>query len=609
MAQQPRQHKQLKVAQPLLDDAPGAETPAAGQHGAASIPNSIGPTAGAATPVHVAIGKTASPAQTLPVATALPSAASATTPATSDKAASADVATAAEATAGWSFQRFVDTWLYDATSWLTSMLVHLVLLLGLGLVFIPEVRDEVRQLVSSNAESPITDEISEIEIENTLPDVEMEQNPTAETVPLGTETGEQGLQGLGGGVLEIGSVDEAPAATMDVQVADVGAELIPHEDLTKSVGAVMGHGLEGRGEAERKALVASGGGTAASEEAVERALEWLARHQNPDGSWSFDHSKNQCQGRCANPGNIQHGNLGATGLALLPFLGAGQTQRVGKYQRTVQMGLYYLVNNMKIDANGGSLMDEGVMYSHGICAICLCECYAMTRDPNLQEPAQQALNFIVYAQDKIGGGWRYAPGDPGDTSVVGWQLMALKSGHMAYLSVPPATIQGITNFLNSTQSDSGSAYGYTGPGNGLGTTSVGLLCRMYLGWDQHHPSLERGVERLGQIGPSEGNVYYNYYATQVLHHFGGDLWDKWNKVMREYLINTQSKEGHEEGSWYFRGGDHGADRGGRLYITALCCMTLEVYYRHLPIYGKSSIESEFDEAAPDPTPKGKKKKS
>jgi len=132
---------------------------------------------------------------------------------------------------------------------------------------------------------------------------------------------------------------------------------------------------------------------------------------------------------------------------------------------------------------------------------------------------------------------------------------------------------------------------------------VGLLCRMYLGWKKEHPALERGVQRLSQNGPSEGNVYYNYYATQVMHHFGGELWEKWNKVMRERLIATQSKNDHEAGSWFFKGGDHGAERGGRLYITSLCCMTLEVYYRHLPIYGKSSIEGDFDEAAEKPKSK------
>jgi hypothetical protein len=464
------------------------------------------------------------------------------------------------------------------------------------MIFVPEVRSEVRQLIASSAVVGPQDAITEIPLDAPVDNLQTEM--AAEGIelsePLGTADGVEGIQGIGDGI-DVASVSDVPGSAMNIEMADIGAAIVAGGDLTKEVGGIVGRGLEGRGMAARKALVAQGGGTVQSEASVELALEWLARHQNPDGSWSFDHTKNQCQGRCGNPGNIVKGSLGATSLAVLPFLGAGQTHKEGKYQRTVQMGLYYLITNIKLDANGGSLMDEGSMYSHGIGAICLCEAYAMTQDRDLMVPAQQALNFIVYAQDKVGGGWRYQPGQPGDTSVVGWQLMALKSGHMAYLNVPPPTIAGIANFLNSTQSNSGSTYGYTGPGDGMGTTAVGLLCRMYLGWKKDHPALERGVQRLGQSGPSDGTVYYNYYATQVMHHFGGEPWEKWNKVMRDRLIATQSKNDHESGSWFFKGGDHGAERGGRLYITSLCCMTLEVYYRHLPIYGKSSIESEFDE--------------
>ena len=65
----------------------------------------------------------------------------------------------------------------------------------------------------------------------------------------------------------------------------------------------------------------------------------------------------------------------------------------------------------------------------------------MTHDKGLMAPAQASINFIVAAQDPVGGGWRYQVKQAGDTSVVGWQLMALKSAHMAYLNVPPETIR------------------------------------------------------------------------------------------------------------------------------------------------------------------------
>jgi len=133
----------------------------------------------------------------------------------------------------------------------------------------------------------------------------------------------------------------------------------------------------------------------------------------------------------------------------------------------------------------------------------------------------------------------------------------------------------------------GGNYGYTDNTHGSNATrAIGLLCRMYSGWQHDHPGLAMGVEAMSGIGPSHGDMYYNYYATQVMHHYGGDQWKRWNDVMRDQLVNSQSHAGHEAGSWYFAGGDLGAGKGGRLYCTALSAMTLEVYYRHMPLYGK-----------------------
>jgi len=121
------------------------------------------------------------------------------------------------------------------------------------------------------------------------------------------------------------------------------------------------------------------------------------------------------------------------------------------------------------------------------------------------------------------------------------------------------------------------------------------LCRMYLGWKKDNPALQRGVDRIAKKGPSS-DLYYDYYATQVMHHVEGERWIAWNTKMRDGLVKAQHKVGHEAGSWYdgYDGG-HGAHLAGRLYCTSLATMILEVYYRHLPIYGKSSVEEEFKE--------------
>ncbi|MCA9216022.1 MAG: hypothetical protein KDB27_23305, partial [Planctomycetales bacterium] len=311
-------------------------------------------------------------------------------------------------------------------------------------------------------------------------------------------------------------------------------------------------------------------------------------HQNADGSWNFNHSLGRCP--CPDHGTHELAVNGATAMALLPFLGAGHTHLEGNYKDQIKRALYFLLTRQK--ASGSFADPGGTLYSHGLAAIVLSEAYAMTKDPDLLRPAQAALNYIAFAQDPVGGGWRYAPKMPGDTSVVGWQLMALKSGRMAYLEVDDRVLLGASKFLDSVQEDGGAAYGYTAPGGRPATTSIGLLCRMYMGWDRENDALARGVQRLSKTGPSEYDMYYNYYATQVMRHYEGDVWEKWNKKMRDFLVNTQAQDGHMQGSWHM-GASHSANAGGRLYNTAMATMVLEVYYRHLPIYRTQATDEDF----------------
>lgn len=346
-------------------------------------------------------------------------------------------------------------------------------------------------------------------------------------------------------------------------------------------------GFHGRKGETRKQLVATRGGTPASEDAVARGLAWLAAHQRPDGSWRFQHHGDGCPGLCRHPGTVGS-TTGATGLALLPFLGAGEIGEASPYNDVVQRGLYYLTHRMIVTRHGGDLQ-EGTMYAHGIATIALCEAFAMTEDQSLRPVAQQAVNFICNVQHE-GGGWRYFPGQPGDMTVFGWQFMALKSAHMAGLDVSPSVIDKACRFLDSMQTADGAFYGYLKAGKERTPTAVGLLSRMYTGWDRENPRLADGIDYLAGIGPSRTDMYFNYYATQVMHHFEGDGWPAWNTTMRDRLVATQSRRGHENGSWHFN--DEHADSGGRLYSTAMCLMILEVYYRHMPLYGRRTVEGD-----------------
>ena len=475
-------------------------------------------------------------------------------------------------------------WFGQAPSWLVSMLVHGAGLLILALLTLPSPGEFLRNLVlTSEAEGP--DLVEDFNFEE-LADVEATEEPADLAADISAEVPVESL--------EVAPVDVMSAARTVVDLADVGAEAALQSNLMREATGVNHMALEGRGDAARAALVRKRGGTAESEQAVAAALEWIARHQLRDGSWSLDHTEVGC--RCRNPGQRAPSYNAATALALLPMLGSGQTHTTGKYQETVAAGLSYLIRSGKPDRGGLSWHEPaGQMYSHGLVAIVLCEAYAMTRDSELYKPAQGAVDFIVAAQDPVGGGWRYKPGQAGDTSVTGWQVMALKSGAMGYLDVPPTSVRGITVFLDSVQRDRGAGYGYKDSGSGgKGTNAIGLLCRMYLGHEREHPSIVAGVKQLARLGPDPEDVYFDYYATQVLSQYDGELWRTWNEKMRDSLVATQAADGHEKGSWALPDQrNHSTNPGGRLCCTSLACMTLEVYYRFMPLYTQKSTEEEF----------------
>ena len=390
-------------------------------------------------------------------------------------------------------------------------------------------------------------------------------------------------------VAELGRRVTKPASSADPLPTPFDPQPTKPIDWLLRNDADVSGALEGRGREGRAPLATREGPTPESERAVEWGLRWLMAHQRDDGSWSFDHNKSACRGQCRNPGT-EASTTAATAIVLLPFLGAGYTHLEGEYQDVVKRGIYHLIKRARLTPHGADLQ-EGTMYAQGLSTIALCEAYALTQDPTLKDLAQRSIRFIVYAQDTKGGGWRYTPGEPGDTTVTGWQLMGLKSGQMARLDVPTSTLYMVRRFLGSVQSEGGARYGYMTPQPRNTTTAIGLLMRMYTGWRRDHPGLQKGTAYLSQWGPSDDNMYYNYYATQVMHHWQGTEWESWNRKMRDYLIATQATTSHEAGSWYFSGGR--GDVGGRLYNTAMAVMTLEVYYRYMPLYRERAVAEEF----------------
>jgi len=385
-------------------------------------------------------------------------------------------------------------------------------------------------------------------------------------------------------------VVEDPLATPEI------AEITPNP--ITPIGTVtpttIGIAFTGREPGMKEALLKSSGGTGKTEGAVALGLRWLANQQHRNGLWSLDGPYQD--------GAKSENAEAATAMALLAFQGAGYTpdgDSQHPYTRVVRRGWEALSQRMEEDGRFfHDVPTSHKLYTQAQCTIALCELYAMTGEEDYYDAAQKAVDYCVRIQSP-GGGWRYADGDPGapftdsDMSVTGWFVMALQSARMAGIEVPSPVFERIEAFLDSVAREEGSRYAYR-PTDGatLPLTAEGLLCRQYLGWPRDDPRLNKGVDYLVANLPdwNKRNVYYWYYATQVLHHMEGKPWREWNEVMRKLLPEHQVTRGRERGSWDPMG-DRWGDAGGRLYVTCLSIYVLEVYYRHLPLYRTGLFEN------------------
>jgi hypothetical protein len=206
----------------------------------------------------------------------------------------------------------------------------------------------------------------------------------------------------------------------------------------------------------------------------------------------------------------------------------------------------------------------------------------------------KAATYTVSQQDPKSGGWRYRFGQEGDVSMFGWQMMSLKSAAIAGVSINPTVRQRMIKFLNSVrQGDHGGLFGYrrsviiagqeTEPVTPV-MTAEALFCQQMLGYPRESLASREAVQYLLRNLPrlSQLNMYYWYYGTLAMYQYGGQPWEDWNSVVRDTLISQQRRDGRFAGSWDPNG--PWGRYGGRLYSTAISTMTLEVYYRLLPLY-------------------------
>jgi hypothetical protein len=266
-------------------------------------------------------------------------------------------------------------------------------------------------------------------------------------------------------------------------------------------------------------------------------------------------------------------------------------------------------------------------YENAVVTMALCEAYAMTGDPALKVPAQKGVDMILAQQNHADGknaaddqgygngfGWDYqGPDLRNDSSVTGWQIMALKSALAGQLNVGNGmegakrwleTVWKATNKdwakLDPYQDESRFPYTYMtdsaavdlppGPEWLHDLSCVGAVCAVFLG---HHAG-DTMLETLANYAVNHQtptaypcNTYYMYYNTLAVFQIGGDNWKKWNSSVRDLLVNGQRRsQDCFDGSWDFQGTMFPMEQCGRILSTAYCCLCLEVYYRYAQVATK-----------------------
>jgi len=387
--------------------------------------------------------------------------------------------------------------------------------------------------------------------------------------------------------------DGAPSSASPDAATGDGAK--PQADSTTPAAPVP-DAYADRFAANRSQLVAGGGGNADTEQAVRAALVWLAAAQSDDGRWDAKRH-GAGQERYAVLGQ-QRGSTGAkadnavTGLALLTFLGAGHSHREGPYSAEVARGLDYL---RRSQGGNGNLCGEAELfaqtYCHSMASFAVGEALALTKDERLEPIVRAAASYSLALQHPTDGGWRYRPGDTGDTSQLGWQVMSLRSAELGGLEVPDATWTRVERFLRRVERGQAGGLAVYRPEEALPSRSMtaeAMYCRQLTtgradgGFSA--AALDEAINSLVKEPPSprQINLYYWYYATLALHRAqhvspqAADAWRRWNEALTQTLLASQEEDGSWPATCVWGG------YGGRVYTTSLAAMCLEVYYRYAP---------------------------
>ncbi|MCC6150517.1 MAG: terpene cyclase/mutase family protein [Planctomycetes bacterium] len=364
---------------------------------------------------------------------------------------------------------------------------------------------------------------------------------------------------------------------------------------------------------------------------IKAALDWLKDHQCHDGHWSgteFSSATTRKKAKITynaefvDPGRMGSDNgwsgesadMGLTGLSLMAFVAAGIDESDADYGKSIKRGIGYLLKRQRND--GGFIIGNQncEFYAHATATIAISELYLIGESEILRPCIRAAASFILKARNPELG-WRYAvkPKDS-DTSLTTWMMLALRSAVLAgaNLDAREAYAGASKWFLSATKVVSGKVVtGYDSPGttnsrfaHAMGfdfndTLNAMHICgRLAIGhkdWDSKNKWLVAQAKSMNEgdalptWSQNKIDYYYWHFGSLALYQMGDKFWQTWRKPLMDALTQNQRgfRKGEtaetaetldEYGSW--DAVDAWSKAGGRVYATAMNCLTLQTEWRY-----------------------------
>ncbi|MBI3723240.1 hypothetical protein HY251_04690 [bacterium] len=303
--------------------------------------------------------------------------------------------------------------------------------------------------------------------------------------------------------------------------------------------------------------------------------------------------------------------MSATSLAVLGFLGAGQTPSnrasyldpvTGDEMRqgeVVRAGLKWLLAEQHALDGGVAQPSDFELLEDALATLAFCEAYGITNAVAYRAPAQRAVKSLEAAH-VAGLGWGWSRGAESAIEPTFWCLLALESAKIDGLEVDVEALASARAWVRS---------------HGLGAVrsssahpkeaACGLLALAFERRNAKENRAEVAADACAALAArapcwdpdpscSGNDSTYWFMGTLALFQIDGPngaSWKNWRRQLADTLHMNHHPGGAEEtvcasGSWDVLGEATSRERvGGRVYVTAMNVLSLEIYYRYASALG------------------------